>query len=38
LNFRPPRIVLAPAAGEAMAWPHIRLDRALQYLLGDYLQ
>jgi uncharacterized protein len=37
LNFRPPRLVLTPAAGEAVAWPHVRLDRALQYLIGDYL-
>jgi uncharacterized protein len=37
LNFRAP--CLAPtAAGEAAPWPHIRLDRALQYLIGDYLQ
>jgi uncharacterized protein len=37
LNFRPPRLALALGAGEAVAWPHIRLDRALQYLIGDYL-
>jgi predicted YcjX-like family ATPase len=38
LNFRPPRLALAPGTGEAIAWPHIRLDRALQYLIGDYLK
>jgi hypothetical protein len=38
LNFRPPRLALASAAGEAPAWPHIRLDRALDYLIGDQLQ
>jgi predicted YcjX-like family ATPase len=37
LNFRPPRLALASASGEAMAWPHIRLDRALDYLIGDQL-
>jgi predicted YcjX-like family ATPase len=33
LRFRPPR----PEAGDGAALPHIRLDRALQFLLGDYL-
>jgi predicted YcjX-like family ATPase len=37
LNFRPPRLALASAAGEASAWPHIRLDRAIDYLIGDHL-
>jgi predicted YcjX-like family ATPase len=32
VRFRPPTL----SAGEP--WPHIRLDRALQFLLGDYLQ
>jgi predicted YcjX-like family ATPase len=36
LRFRPPRP--APASGEAAALPHIRLDRALQFLIGDRLQ
>jgi len=35
LRFRPPR--LDPAQGEP-ALPHIRLDRALQFLIGDKLQ
>jgi len=37
LNFRPPRLALASAGSEATAWPHIRLDRALDYLIGDQL-
>jgi len=36
LRFRPPR--LAQDSGEAIALPHIRLDRAMQFLIGDYLQ
>lgn len=36
LKFRPPR--LARDDGEAPALPHIRLDRALQFLIGDRLQ
>jgi predicted YcjX-like family ATPase len=35
LKFRPP--LLDPAGGEP-ALPHIRLDRALQFLIGDRLQ
>jgi uncharacterized protein len=37
LNFRPPRLALSSAAGDAVAWPHIRLDRAIDYLIGDQL-
>jgi predicted YcjX-like family ATPase len=36
LRFRPPRIVL-DGAGEQAALPHIRLDRAMDFLLGDKL-
>lgn len=36
LRFRPP--LLAPEGGEEPALPHIRLDRALQFLIGDKLQ
>ena len=36
LRFRPPRAV-AGADGRALALPHIRLDRALEFLLGDRL-
>jgi len=36
LRFRPP--LLSRAGGEEPALPHIRLDRALQFLIGDKLQ
>lgn len=36
-RFRPPRLLPATAAGETPAAPHIRLDRALDYLIGDWL-
>jgi uncharacterized protein len=36
LRLRPPN--LKPAAGGEPAFPHIRLDRALQFLIGDRLQ
>ena len=36
LRFRPP--LLEREGGEEPALPHIRLDRALQFLLGDRLQ
>jgi len=36
-RFRPPSVDLDEAAGEAAALPHIRLDRALEFLLGDKL-
>jgi hypothetical protein len=36
LRFRPPRL-LGPDA-DGLALPHIRLDRALQFLIGDKLQ
>jgi uncharacterized protein len=39
LRFRPPRLPQAGQDGEdAVALPHIRLDRALQFLIGDKLQ
>jgi predicted YcjX-like family ATPase len=37
LRFRPPRLSLDVASGEAAALPHIRLDRAINFLLGDKL-
>jgi uncharacterized protein len=37
LRFRPPRIVSAKGRIESPEWPHIRLDRALDFLLGDRL-
>jgi len=38
VRFAPPRIVAAPGPQiEAAAWPHIRLDRAIDFLIGDRL-
>ena len=36
VRFRPPKIELAPG-GATLSLPHIRLDRALQFLFGDRL-
>ena len=37
VRFRPPRLLPPGPDGEAPALPHIRLDRALEFLLGDWL-
>jgi predicted YcjX-like family ATPase len=37
LKFRPPRVSLETPSGEEPALPHIRLDRAIEFLLGDRL-
>jgi len=37
LKFRPPRISLEAPTGEAPALPHVRLDRAIEFLIGDRL-
>jgi uncharacterized protein len=37
LRFRPPRLILNGALDEQAALPHIRLDRAMDFLLGDKL-
>ncbi|MET0568608.1 MAG: YcjX family protein [Hyphomicrobiaceae bacterium] len=37
IRFRPPRISRDPLSGAPSPWPHIRLDRALDFLLGDRL-
>lgn len=37
IRFRPPRITGADLAGEPAPLPHIRLDRALDFLIGDRL-
>ena len=37
VRFRPPRLVAENAAGALPAPPHIRLDRALEFLIGDKL-
>jgi predicted YcjX-like family ATPase len=36
LRFRPPRLERTPE-GVTLSLPHIRLDQALQYLIGDKL-
>jgi uncharacterized protein len=36
-RFRPPRLKPLTPAGEMPALPHIRLDRAMDFLLGDWL-
>lgn len=37
VRFRPPRVTTARAGAEPASAPHIRLDRALDYLIGDWL-
>jgi predicted YcjX-like family ATPase len=36
-RFRPPRVSLQAPVGDAPALPHIRLDRAIDFLIGDRL-
>ena len=36
-RFRPPRLMPTSPAGEISQAPHIRLDRALDFLIGDWL-
>jgi len=38
VRFRPHRIGPDAADGSPQPWPHIRLDRALEFLLGDRLE
>jgi predicted YcjX-like family ATPase len=38
VRFRPSRIAPDGADGRASPWPHIRLDRALEFLIGDRLE
>jgi uncharacterized protein len=38
LTFRPPRITVQTGGGDQPALPHIRLDRAIEFLIGDRLQ
>lgn len=38
IQFRPARMLPPGAGGTQSVPPHIRLDRALQFLLGDYLE
>jgi predicted YcjX-like family ATPase len=37
VRFAPPRLSDVVADGRAAAFPHIRLDRALDFLVSDYL-
>lgn len=37
LRFRPARIPPDSPTGERAPWPHVRLDRALEFLIGDHL-
>lgn len=37
VRFRPPPLKRMPWVAEADSWPHVRLDRALQFLIGDKL-
>jgi hypothetical protein len=37
IRFRPPRIPRETAGGTPAPWPHIRLDRALDFLVADHL-
>ena len=36
IRFRPPQIEMSES-GATLSLPHIRLDRAMQFLIGDYL-
>jgi predicted YcjX-like family ATPase len=38
VRFRPPRLREKVGDGQTHAWPHIRLDRAMEFLLGDRLR
>jgi predicted YcjX-like family ATPase len=37
VRFRPPRLQEKVGDGAPRTWPHIRLDRAMEFLLGDRL-
>lgn len=37
LTFRPPQLTLETPGGKRPAQPHIRLDRAIEFLIGDRL-
>ncbi len=38
VRFRPPRLALSASDGQPVSMPHIRLDRALEFLIGDRLR
>jgi uncharacterized protein len=37
VRFSPPRILRETPSGLVAPWPHVRLDRALEFLIGDHL-
>jgi predicted YcjX-like family ATPase len=37
VRFSPPRIATETPSGLVAPWPHVRLDRALEFLIGDHL-
>jgi predicted YcjX-like family ATPase len=37
VRFAPPRIITETPSGLVAPWPHVRLDRALEFLIGDRL-
>lgn len=37
VRFSPPRIVSEAPSGLVAPWPHVRLDRALEFLIGDHV-
>jgi predicted YcjX-like family ATPase len=38
VRFRPPRLSPTASTIEPAPWPHVRLDRALEFLIGDLLR
>ena len=38
VRFNPPRIATDSPSGIVAPWPHVRLDRAMEFLIGDQLQ
>jgi uncharacterized protein len=38
IKFRPPRLDLGATVAAPEPWPHVRMDRALDFLIGDKLQ
>jgi hypothetical protein len=38
VRFRPPRLTPPASAIEHAPWPHVRLDRAIEFLIGDLLR
>jgi predicted YcjX-like family ATPase len=37
VRFRPPPLREEAGFAGSLAWPHVRLDRAMEFLLGDWL-